>query len=230
MNSPITDIFFDLDHTLWDFERNSAATFELLFERYQLSIDLQHFNSVYTPINRRYWKAYRNAEISKETLRYGRLKDAFDELNLAVEDELIHHLAEGYIQHLTSFSHVFDHTHNTLSYLKSKYRLHILTNGFKEIQYKKLSGARIDQFFSCIINAEEVGVKKPHPEIFSAALQMAKVRPECALMIGDDLEADVLGALNVGMSAIHFNKDKIEQVNDTPLVTIKNLIELKTLL
>lgn len=228
MNSPITDIFFDLDHTLWDFERNSAATFELLFERHQLPIDLQHFNTVYTPINRRYWKAYRNAEISKETLRYGRLKDAFDELNLVIDDALINHLAEGYIQHLTSFSHVFDHTHDTLSYLKSKYRLHILTNGFKEIQHKKLSGARIDQFFSCIINAEEVGVKKPHPEIFSAALQMAQVKPESALMIGDDLEADVLGALNVGIRAIHFNNEQLP--TDSRCTSISCLSELKKLL
>jgi len=228
MNSPITDIFFDLDHTLWDFERNSAATFELLFERHQLPIDLQHFNTVYAPINRRYWKAYRNAEISKETLRYGRLKDAFDELNLVIDDALINHLAEGYIQHLTSFSHVFDHTHDTLSYLKSKYRLHILTNGFKEIQHKKLSGARIDQFFSCIINAEEVGVKKPHPEIFSAALQMAQVKPESALMIGDDLEADVLGALNVGIRAIHFNNEQLP--TDSRCTSISCLSELKKLL
>lgn len=228
MNGQLTDIFFDLDHTLWDFEKNSAATFELLFQTHQLGVNLKEFNALYTPINRRYWKAYQNSEISKETLRYGRLKDAFDALNLTLEEGLIHQLAEGYMQHLTSFSHVFAHTHDTLSYLKSKYRLHILTNGFKEIQHKKLSGAKIDQFFSCVINAEEVGVKKPHPEIFIAALQMAKVKPECALMIGDDLEADVYGALNAGIQAIHFNIEQLE--TDTSCSSITCLSELKGLL
>lgn len=228
MNGQLTDIFFDLDHTLWDFEKNSAATFELLFKTYQLGVNLEEFNALYSPINRRYWKAYQNSEISKETLRYGRLKDAFDALNITLEEALIQQLADGYIQHLTSFSHVFPHTHDTLNYLKSKYRLHILTNGFKEIQYKKLSGAGMDQFFTCIINAEEIGVKKPHPDIFFAALEKAGVQPHCALMVGDDLEADVHGALNAGIQAIHFNLEQLE--TDTSCVSITCLSELKSLL
>ena len=224
----ITDIFFDLDHTLWDFERNSAATFQHLLEKHELQLRLQDFLAVYVPINRAYWKAYRQAEVTKEQLRYGRLKDAFDELGYAVNDTTIHALAEGYITHLTSFSHVFDHTHSTLEYLRPKYKLHILTNGFKEIQHKKLSGAQIDQFFSCVINAEEVGVKKPDPEIFDAALKRAKVRPEQALMIGDDLEADVHGALNAGWSALHFNNENLE--SDTNCVSFSCLSELQRIL
>ncbi|MFM1807874.1 MAG: hypothetical protein RLZZ242_599 [Bacteroidota bacterium] len=228
MSAPLTDIFFDLDHTLWDFEKNSAATFEMLFTKHQIDIDLQRFNTVYKPINRRYWKAYRNAEISKETLRFGRLRDAFDTLNYGVDSDLIQQLSEGYINYLTSFSHVFDYTHETLSYLQSKYRLHILTNGFKEIQSKKLSGARIDHFFTCVINAEEVGVKKPHRAIFSAALDQAKVSAECALMIGDDLEADVLGAINAGIRAIHFNNEALD--TDSRCISISCLSELQRLL
>ena len=224
----ITDIFFDLDHTLWDFERNSAATFQHLLEKHELQLRLQDFLAVYVPINRAYWKAYRQAEVTKEQLRYGRLKDAFDELGHAVNDATIHALAEGYITHLTSFSHVFDHTHSTLEYLRPKYKLHILTNGFKEIQHKKLSGAQIDQFFSCVINAEEVGVKKPDPEIFDAALKRAKVRPEQALMIGDDLEADVHGALNAGWSALHFNNENLE--SDPNCVSFSCLSELQRIL
>jgi len=224
----ITDIFFDLDHTLWDFERNSAATYQHLLEKHELQLRLQGFLAVYVPINRAYWKAYRQAEVTKEQLRYGRLKDAFDELGYAVNDTTIHALAEGYITHLTSFSHVFDHTHSTLEYLRPKYKLHILTNGFKEIQHKKLSGAQIDQFFSCVINAEEVGVKKPDPEIFDAALKRAKVRPEQALMIGDDLEADVHGALNAGWSALHFNNENLE--SDPNCVSFSCLSELQRIL
>ena len=224
----ITDIFFDLDHTLWDFERNSAATFQHLLEKHELELRLQDFLAVYVPINRAYWKAYRKAEVTKEQLRYGRLKDAFDELGHAVNDATIHELAEGYITHLTSFSHVFDHTHSTLEYLRPKYKLHILTNGFKEIQHKKLSGAQIDQYFSCVINAEEVGVKKPDPEIFNAALERAKVRPEQALMIGDDLEADVHGALNAGWSALHFNNENLE--SDPSCMSFSCLSELQRLL
>ncbi len=224
----ITDIFFDLDHTLWDFERNSSATFKHLFEKHELGLSLTDFLTVYVPINRAYWKSYRKAEITKEQLRYGRLKDAFYELGHPVNDTTINELAEGYITHLTSFSHVFDHTHSTLEYLKSKYKLHILTNGFKEIQHKKLSGAQIDQFFSCVINAEEIGVKKPDPEIFNAALKQAKVRPEQALMIGDDLEADVHGALNAGWSALHFNNEDL--ASDPKCISFSCLSELQRIL
>ena len=123
---------------------------------------------------------------------------------------------------------MFDHTHSTLEYLRPKYKLHILTNGFKEIQHKKLSGAQIDQYFSCVINAEEVGVKKPDPEIFNAALKRAKVRPEQALMIGDDLEADVHGALNAGWSALHFNNENLE--SDPNCVSFSCLSELQRIL
>jgi len=121
---------------------------------------------------------------------------------------MIDHLADAYIQHLSSFTHLFPGTIPLLEYLKPNYRLHIITNGFQEIQDKKLRNAKIDTYFEVVVNSEMAGVKKPNPIIFELALNNAKTVAEKSLMIGDSLEADILGAVNVGMHALHFNSIK----------------------
>ncbi|NVJ73304.1 MAG: noncanonical pyrimidine nucleotidase, YjjG family, partial [Flavobacteriaceae bacterium] len=189
-----SDIFFDLDHTLWDFEKNSAISFRLVFDEMDFNVSLDDFQKVYQPINFDYWKLYRDNKISKETLRYGRLKDAFDLMNLQVSDEQINQISEGYIRYLSHQVHLFPGAVDILNYLNVNYRLHIITNGFSEAQLNKTKASKIDHFFECFIDSEQVGVKKPHPDIFKFALDKAKVRPEQSVMIGDNLEADILGA------------------------------------
>ena len=203
----VTDIFFDLDHTLWDFERNSALTFQLIFERHSLNVDLKKFLEHYIPLNFSFWKLYREEKISKQELRYQRLKQSFDLLGLDVEDWVIDSLSEDYIRHLSSFKNVLPGTFEILDYLKDDYRLHIITNGFSEIQEKKMRNSNIRHYFEVIINSEMAGVKKPNPKIFRLALETAEVLPEKALMIGDNLEADILGAQQVGFSTIHLNSN-----------------------
>ena len=206
-NTQIRHIFFDLDHTLWDFERNSAATFELLFEMHKLPLDLKEFLDIYVPANKVYWKLYREGKIGKEQLRYARLSEVFTKCNFKASDRLIREMADGYIEHLSSFTHVFDHTHHVLEYLSKDYPLHILTNGFAEIQSKKLQGAGLADFFDLVINAEDVGYKKPDPQIFSIATSRLGALPNEVIHIGDDLEADIIGARNSGWNAIHFDKE-----------------------
>ena len=201
----ITDVFFDLDHTLWDFDKNSALTFGKIFELHQLNIPLDQFLEHYEPINLNYWKLYREERIDKESLRYGRLFDTFQKIGYASNDDLINTLSDDYINNLSSYNHLFDGTISIFDYLQSNYKLHIITNGFAEAQQKKLVNSEIDKYFDTITNSEMVGVKKPNPKIFEFAVNIAQVSPKNSVMIGDNLEADVLGALDFGMDAICFN-------------------------
>ena len=221
----IKHIFFDLDHTLWDFDKNSALTFDKIFKLNQIDLDIQKFLSIYEPVNLNYWRLYRNAEIDKDKLRYGRLKDTFDQMEFLIEDELIYLLSEDYITHLTTFSHLFEHTIEILDYLKQHYQLHIITNGFEEAQSKKLEVSNITHYFKTVTNADKAGVKKPNPIIFDYALKLANAKSNESLMIGDNYEADILGALNVGYDAIFFNYRKDE--TEPHIKQINQLSELK---
>lgn len=221
----ITDVFFDLDHTLWDFDKNSALTFDKIFKLNNIEANLSEFLSHYEPINLKYWKLYREEKIDKASLRFGRLNDAFTAINFTIEKELINQLSEDYIAYLSSFNHLFENTFEILNYLKTNYNLHIITNGFSEVQYKKLTKSSINHYFKTVTNSETVGVKKPNPKIFNHALKVANVKVDQSIMIGDSYEADILGALNVGMDAIYFGNysnaltGKVKQVD--------NLIHLK---
>ncbi len=201
----VTDIFFDLDHTLWDFERNSALTFQKILAENKIPVALPEFLTVYVPANYEFWRLYREEKISKAELRYQRLRSVFDQLELEVSDAMIDHLAEEYIEHLSTQEHLFPGTIELLEYLRPNYKLHIITNGFQEIQDKKLHNSKIADYFDIVINSEMAGVKKPNPIIFNMALERAKTVSNRSLMIGDSLEADIEGALNVGMFALHFN-------------------------
>ncbi len=221
----VTDVFFDLDHTLWDFEKNSALTFNKIFEINQINLDLELFLEHYVPINFGYWKLYREERISKDNLRFGRLNDTFKALNVNVEAEKIYKLSADYIAYLTSYNHLIEYTYDILNYLHKKYSLHIITNGFDEVQQGKLDKSNIAHYFKTITNSEIAGVKKPNPEIFQFALRQANANIKSSVMIGDSYEADVQGALNVGMDAIFFSP-KADNLNGTAK-TISTLVELR---
>lgn len=219
----ITDVFFDLDHTLWDFETNSALTFRNIIPRNNIPVDVEAFIQAYVPINFAYWEAFRKEEIGQAQLRYGRLKDSFKAINYEVSDEMIGILSEQYIEILPLHNHLFDDAHEVLSYLKSKYRLHIITNGFHDIQNHKLTNSNILQYFDTITNSESAGVKKPNPLIFDYALRLAEVDCKNSVMIGDCIEADVKGALKCGMDAILFH------VEPCKVETVKQVAKLREL-
>jgi putative hydrolase of the HAD superfamily len=222
----IKHIFFDLDHTLWDFEKNSDLTFEQLFKAHDIHLELQEFLAVYSPINFEYWKLYREEKVSKEVLRYGRLKDTFDQLNYAVSDDLIHLLSEEYINVLPSNNYLFDGTIELLEYLQPKYELHIITNGFDEVQDLKLEKSGIKKYFNQIITSESVGVKKPNPKVFEFALAKANANANNSVMIGDSLEADIMGALNCGISSIHFNLEDLK-FDEKKYRSVSHLLQIK---
>ena len=219
MKRNIKHVFFDLDHTLWDFDKNSGLTFEKIFEINNINVELIDFLSVYEPINLQYWKLYREERISKADLRYGRLKDAFDALGVEVKDEIINHLSVDYIDYLTTFNNLFEGTLEILDYLQEKYELHIITNGFEEAQERKMKNSNIRDYFKTITNSEMVGVKKPNPRIFSFALESAKAQIDESIMIGDSLEADIEGADQIGMDTIYFDYRNLNNTNGYKRIT-----------
>tara|TARA_B110000046_G_scaffold79181_1_gene87213 strand:- start:712 stop:1398 length:687 start_codon:yes stop_codon:yes gene_type:complete len=225
----IKHIFFDLDHTLWNFEKNSALTFKFLLDKYNITIDLQKFLKVYMPINFSLWNLYRDDKITKEYLRHNRLKSTFEKLNIKIDSGLIDKISNDYVKHLPDNNFLLPNAISVLDYLFQKYKLHIITNGFTEVQNTKISNSNLSKYFTCIIDSETVGVKKPHSKIFNYAYNISKAayKNEC-LMIGDNYQADVMGALNNGFKAIHLNSNN-ESYHENSLI-ISDLISLKEIL
>lgn len=221
-------LFFDLDHTLWDFDKNSGFAFDTIFKNQGFDISLQEFLNIYIPRNQHYWKLYQVNKISHEDLRYYRLKDVFDALHFEVSDEIIHQLSDDYIKYLPEYNHLFDGAIELLDYLKPNYQLHIITNGFSKVQDKKLINSNIGHYFETITNSELAGQKKPNSIIFDYALKSAKASKEESIMIGDSFEADILGALDFGIDAIFFNEHKTEINHD--VYQVNHLLELKNIL
>lgn len=221
----ISDVFFDLDHTLWDFEKNSALAFETIFKLNEMPIEMERFLHFYVPINRAYWERYRKDEITQEKLRFGRLKDTLDLIRFDVEDDYVIQLSKDYIHYLPQYNHLYEGAIELLDYLSPKYNLHIITNGFAAIQGNKLENSYISHYFKTVTNSEMAGVKKPNRLIFEYALDLAKTNKENSVMIGDCIEADVQGALDVGLDAIFFNENKMQVASH--IKQVSQLLELK---
>lgn len=221
----ISDVFFDLDHTLWDFDKNSEITFGKILANNHPTIDVKDFIAKYVPINQACWQLYQFDKITHDELRYNRLKDSFDAINYTISDSHIEVIAQEYLTFLPDNNHLFDGTIEVLDYLNENYKLHIITNGFAEVQDRKIKNSKIESYFRTITNSELAGVKKPNAIIFEYALNLAGAKKENSIMIGDSLEADVHGALDMGLDAIFFNESKIEVANN--IKQVNHLLELK---
>lgn len=204
----IKHIVFDLDHTLWDFERNSALAYRQIFEEQGVEIPFETFIRVYKPINFKMWKRFRESEISQLELRYQRLNMAFEQCGYQADRPLIDRISEAYLEYLPRYNHLFPDTDATLRRLGANYNLHILTNGFDSIQAKKLSNSGIRDYFNVVLTAETAGFKKPDERIFARLLKEIGATPQESLMVGDSLEADIMGAEATGMPAIWFSSDQ----------------------
>ena len=223
----ITDIFFDLYHTLWDFDKNSILAFDKIFRVDHPTVNILQFIEIYAPINQACWKLYQVDKMTHEELRYQRLKQSFDALQYAISDDEIEKISIDYIEFLPDNNQLFDGAIEVLDYLYQKYKLHIITNGFAEVQQRKMHHSGLEKYFKTITNSEMAGVKKPHRNIFEFALSLAKTKKENSIMIGDCIDADVRGAIDFGMQAILFDE---KQIHQTENITINHLLELKNIL
>jgi putative hydrolase of the HAD superfamily len=215
MTKKYTHLLFDLDKTIWDFDRNSESTIREIYTLLGLKAkgieDFDEFHRVYESHNLKLWDLYRRDEIEKHDLMVKRFADAL--VDFGVKDpETAQSFSTKYLEILPTRTGVFPGTHEALEYLSGKYSLHIITNGFSEVQFTKLKNADLRKFFTHIIISEDAGAKKPDKAIFDYALHIIGARAAECLMIGDDKEVDLLGAKAAGIDQVYFNPNRREHL------------------
>lgn len=203
-----THLFFDLDHTLWDFDRNSEEALEDLYERFELEkkgvANRGQFLNRYKQVNAAMWDQYHRGIIDKETLRTERFRETLLSLGVAPRD-IPDGMWQEYLRICPLKTNLMPGAIETLDALKDHFTLAIITNGFKEVQYFKLKHAGLSGYFSEVIISEETGFQKPHEGIFNHALERTGAKAHESLMIGDNLDTDIAGALKSEWDAIWYN-------------------------
>ncbi len=225
-------LFFDLDHTLWDFEANAKLTMQELFHSLNLKEkgidDFDRFYNNYLLLNEKLWEQYRKGTISQNDLRFKRMWLALLEFKIA-DKKLAMEMNCQFLDLLPTRTILFPYTKEILSYLQNKnYCLHLITNGFEKVQLCKLEHSGLTPFFKEIITSESSNSIKPKKEIFEFAFNKAAALPHESIMLGDNIEVDILGAMNAGMDQVFINYDKIE-TPAKPTFTIYSLKELEAI-
>ncbi|MBB78285.1 MAG: noncanonical pyrimidine nucleotidase, YjjG family [Crocinitomicaceae bacterium] len=226
------NIFFDLDRTLWDFEKNSEKALMLIYKELHLEKQLKSFDSflkTYKKINSSLWHQYGLGKIKKSELRVSRFSLTLNKFGIN-DNFLAKKLGDEYIKTSPYQTSLFPYAIETLKNLiNDGYKLHIITNGFKEVQYIKLEKSKLINFFSVIVCSEEVGKNKPAKDVFEYAISKAKAKATESIMIGDDYLVDIIGAEKVGMKGILFNPSG-RYKDDTHKWQIKSLDEIPRLI
>ena len=228
-------LFIDLDNTLYDFSANSMAAYRevyALLDYNRWFDNFEQYFSIYEEYNVQLWKRYAAGEITKSYLNSERYTHPLRVRNVPDAEILGMRFWDEAMLRLPLGKLLMPHAHEVLDYLCSRYRLYILSNGFTELQSRKMQSAGIAHYFEGVVLSENIGVNKPHPEIFEYALQVAGVGTDKAVMIGDNYDVDIQGAFNVGMDQVFYNvnKDVIEVGQMQPTYMIYSLLELKNLL
>ncbi len=225
-------LFFDLDHTLWDFETASELTWKALYEKFGLNDkgvkDFVAFFKVYNAHNDRMWERFRNGHMKREELRWKRIWHTLIDFKV-YDTALAHELSVAYLELLPMQAVLMPAAKELLEHCKGRYSLHLITNGFEETQRLKLQHAGIEGYFTEVITSEKSGSMKPHKEIFEYALTTTRAAcPDC-LMIGDALDIDVLGAMRVGMDCVYYNPKRMPH-KEKPTYEVAHLEELMKIL
>ena len=208
MQKKYRHLFFDLDRTLWDFDKSAAEAFQEIYKKYKLQErginTVEDFHRIYTHHNNILWEEYRHGRIEKKEL--SDLRYFLTLQDFGIEDKkLAAEIGKDYLEISPLKVNLFPNAISILDYLSPKYALHLITNGFSEVQETKLRVSGLGAYFQTVITSEEAGVKKPNPEIFYFALNKAGADISNSLMIGDDFEVDIVGAINVGMDQVLFD-------------------------
>ncbi|MEO7445802.1 MAG: YjjG family noncanonical pyrimidine nucleotidase [Ferruginibacter sp.] len=202
-------LFFDLDHTLWDFDKNAEHSLGELYVQFdlanRLSSDFESFYKTYLHHNRILWDRYHKGFINADDLKWKRMWRTLLDFKVADED-LAKKMSAAFLDILPTKKEVFPYTFEILDYLRDKnYKLHLITNGFEKTQWLKLQNSGLDKYFSSVITSERSNSMKPKKEIFEFALQATGATLEESIMIGDNVDADIQGAINAGMDCIFVN-------------------------
>lgn len=226
-------IFFDLDNTLWDFDKSSILAFDKIFEIFNLINygipSAKDFHKTYFDHNNRLWDLYRKGIIDKDFLKIERFRLPLNDYGIA-DEKLATDLGESYTDYAARLVALVPNTMEVLNYLKEKnYKIHLITNGFLEVQSIKMQASGLDKMIDSSFVSEVVGFKKPDHRIFHHAMKQVGGNIENSVMIGDDLSVDIIPAKEIGMTHIYFNRKRITH-NETLDHEIENLIEIKEIL
>ncbi len=225
-------LFFDLDHTLWDFDANSRLTLHELYHNFELEQkgvdDFDLFHKYYLVNNDKLWARYRNGLIKVDELRWKRMWLTLIEFKIG-DESLSRSMGDQFLNLLPYRKTLFPYTIEILQFLTDKnYRLHLITNGFEVTQHHKLKNAGLDKFFIEVITSEGSNSLKPHKEIFEYAFRKTKSQYHECIMIGDSMEADIQGAINAGIDQVYVNHLNIEPAIQ-PTYTVYSLKELESI-
>lgn len=228
-----TDILLDLDDTLIDTVANTKATVKEIYDIYRLGDYFESFPDFFTFYYKnvsKLWDMYNKGQISKDEIQMERFAVSLRHLD-GFTEEKIRTINEDYIEKVMEKDALVAGATGLLDYLKGRYRMHILSNGFTEMQYKKMKSANIpESYFDHIILSDVVGVNKPHPDIFKYALRKTGCQPEQVIMIGDNLQTDISGAYNSGIDQIWFNPENKASDSLRPTYIVNSLEEIKNIL
>jgi len=207
-------LFFDLDHTLWDFETNAKATLNDLYERNSLKAggvnDFEDFFNKYSYHNERLWERYTKGFIKQDELRWKRMWLTLLDFKIA-DEPLSRSLAVQFLETLPTKKHLFPYTLEILTYLNKKgYKMHLITNGFEAVQHHKLRNSNLHVFFKEVITSEASNSLKPQKEIFDYAINKTGALVDESIMIGDNPDADIQGGINAGMDTVFVNHLNIQ--------------------
>lgn len=228
---PYRHLFFDLDHTLWDFTTNSRATLVELHAELGLAAEgitnADELIGAYEEVNRELWGKYEQGHIPKEVMRVLRFRTALRGFGVTRRG-LAETMSHEYLERCPRRTQLFPGTLQLLIDLHGNYRLHIITNGFDEVQRVKLKSSGIDGLFDEVVTSERAGASKPSPVIFAHAQKRAKALAEESLMVGDNVLSDMLGARQVGWDHVHFAAETAPDPDAT--YRIRHMDELRPLL
>lgn len=222
-------MFFDLDHTLWDFDTNAKLTLQQLYDGLNLKSrgvdNFEQFYNNYLVHNAKLWIRYRNGHIQQRELRVKRMRLTLLDFKIADED-LAEILSKEFLNQLPQRNVLFPFAIEILEYLtQKKYVLHLITNGFEIVQHHKINNSKISHYFNKVITSEASNSLKPNKEIFAYALKETGANIEESIMLGDDLEADIMGAHKAGMDQVYINHIGAKPYFK-PTYTVNNLKEL----
>ena len=233
MKENIKHVFFDIDRTLWDFEKSAFQAFDKIYKENNfknLGIPSSEiFHEKYSIHNNNLWDKYRNNNIEKEELKWLRFHLTLNDFGID-DKSLARKIGDEYLKFSLLAVNLFPYAIEILEYLKNKgYALHLITNGFTEVQDIKLKVSGMDKFFKTVVTSEEAGYKKPDTGIFRYAFEKSGSVPEKSIMIGDDYEVDIVGARNAGLNQILF--DPYSKYNGVEVdYKVKNLKEIEGIL
>jgi HAD superfamily (subfamily IA) hydrolase, TIGR02254 len=222
---PYDHLFFDLDNTLWDFERNSKDSLWFIFKELNINQDFEEFFQYFEMVNNQLWGEYQKGVMKQKEVIVKRFELAFDKFNIHADANEIN---ERFIKYLPTCTALKPNTIETLDYLKNKgYHLYIISNGIKNIQLKKIENSGLSPFFDKIFTSEEIGIPKPDKRIFRHALIKANARKIRSIVIGDSWESDIKGAHNVKMKSVFITWGKPTLENHPSTIIIEDLIQMQ---